>query len=200
MNPTEPKLVRAIFLPAPVLPFTKWTSTIPAEISAKKLHQLSGRIEGVRYLLLTISSCTCRQAGVPSGSCGPIVSSMPPSVRRPRHRIAPKIGPPISSSQCTAQEIDRFRAGLEVGMRDHLGRADGIAQAVAHDVAGIGNVYVAVLSLEHPSRDGSRMIVAGLLGHLMRPQPPRRLEIEHEDLRLQQQGGNRLPLARAARP
>ena len=39
------------------------------------------------------------------------------------------------------------------------------------------------------------MIVAGLLGHLVRLQPARGLEIEHEDLRLQQRGGDPLAFA-----
>ena len=39
------------------------------------------------------------------------------------------------------------------------------------------------------------MIVAGLLGDLVRLQPARGLEVEHEDLRLQQRGGDPLPFA-----
>ena len=64
-------------------------------------------------------------------------------------------------------------------------------------MAGGGDIDVAVLHLEHAGRDGGRMIVAGLLGHLVRLQPARGLEVEHEDLRLQQRGGDPLPLAGA---
>ena len=64
--------------------------------------------------------------------------------------------------------------------------AERLAEALPDRAAGGGDVDVAVGGLEHAGRDRGRMIVAGLLGDLLGDQPARRLEVEHEDLRLQQ--------------
>src|SRR5262249_52765752 len=62
--------------------------------------------------------------------------------------------------------------------------------------AGGGDVDVAVGRLEDARRDAGWMVVAGLAWHLLRVEPARALEIEHEDLRLQKRGGHLLALAR----
>ncbi len=49
--------------------------------------------------------------------------------------------------------------------------------------------------LNTPVGIAGRVIVAGLLRHFLHLQPARRLEVEHEDLRLQQRGGDPLAFA-----
>src|SRR3974390_60581 len=87
------------------------------------------------------------------------------------------------------------QAGLYFIAVDQLWRFDRLAGALPHHLAGGGNVDVAVLGLEHAGRDTGRMIVAGLLGDLVHLQPARGLEVQHEDLRLKERGGDPLAFA-----
>src|SRR5262245_878644 len=79
---------------------------------------------------------------------------------------------------------------------DQLGRAERGAKTLPDLLAGRGDVDVAIGGLEHAGRDRGRMIVAGLLRHFALHQPARRLEVEHEDLRLQERGRDVLAFLR----
>src|SRR5215475_10188515 len=86
-------------------------------------------------------------------------------------------------------------SGGELRIGEKGGRIESLAKALPHLPTGRGNVDIAVARLEHPGRDAGWMVVASLSGNLARIEPARGLEIEHEDLRLQQRGGNLLALA-----
>src|SRR5262249_36632451 len=62
----------------------------------------------------------------------------------------------------------------------------GATEPLPQPFSGGGDVDVPVAGRKNAGRNGSRVVVAGLLGHLARDQPARRLEVEHEDLRFQQ--------------
>ncbi len=117
------------------------------------------------------------------------------------------------------QQLDPVRAGLATQDRGELGvqriavlRAVGrrrvrgvLGQLLVADRAAKASpdlltrdrdVDVAVAGREHAGRDAGRMIVAGLLGYVVIDQPARRLEVQHEHLRLQQRGLDPLALAR----
>src|SRR5262249_24904242 len=83
-----------------------------------------------------------------------------------------------------------FRSLGQFGLPERLTRA------LPYLAAGRGDIDVAVGGLEHASRNRSRVIVAGLLWHFGLDQEARRLEVEHEDLRLQERGGDVLALLR----
>src|SRR5712672_2514606 len=87
-------------------------------------------------------------------------------------------------------------AGRIVGIGDHVGRFDRLAEAFPDLLPGRRDVDMAVGGLEHSGRDAGRVIVARLLGDLALDQIARRLEVEHEDLGLQQRCLDVLALAR----
>src|SRR5262249_14778264 len=75
------------------------------------------------------------------------------------------------------------------------GRLERSAKALPHLTTGRGNVDIAVARLEHAGRDTGWMVVACLPWNFPGIEPARGLEIEHEDLGLQQGGGDLLALA-----
>jgi hypothetical protein len=87
-------------------------------------------------------------------------------------------------------------AGLVVGVLGQLRPVDRAAEAAEDLVAGRGDVDIAVAGLKHAGRDAGRVVVAGLLRHLVRDGPARALEVEHRDLRRQQRAFDPLALAR----
>ena len=66
------------------------------------------------------------------------------------------------------------------------GLPEGIAEPLPHPGRGGGDGDRPVGGRKHAGRDRGRMVVAGLPRHLAGQQPARRLEIEHEDHRLEQ--------------
>ena len=88
----------------------------------------------------------------------------------------------------------RRRGGI-VGIGHKLRRADRLRATLPDPPAGGGDVDVAVRGLEHAGRNAGRMVVAGLLRHVLFHQPARGLEIQHENLRLQQRGLHPLAFA-----
>ena len=86
-------------------------------------------------------------------------------------------------------------AGRIIGVRGERGRADRLAHARPDLRPAHREVEVAVARLVHAGRDRGRMVVAGLLGDFAFHQPARRLEVEHEELRLQERRLHPLALA-----
>src|SRR6266404_6325728 len=130
------------------------------------------------------------------------------AVDRPaRHAGLVQGGNPLRAGLGPGDRADALVYGLAVlraqgaafmlGMAEQLRRAHGLAKALPQIVARGGDIDVAVGGGKYAGRDARGVVVAGLLGNLALDQPPRRLEVEHENLRLDQRGMH--PLANAGR-
>ena len=95
------------------------------------------------------------------------------------------------------ERVAVLRARRAVGVVRILqerGRRDGLAEPFPDRLPGGGDVDIAVVGLVDAGRCAGRMIVAGLLGDFTLHQITGGLKVEHENLRLQERGGDLLAL------
>src|SRR5207253_4539921 len=85
--------------------------------------------------------------------------------------------------------------GREARVGQQVRPLDRATEPVVDVVAGGGDVDVAVLRLEHAGWNTGGMVVARLRRHFVTHQPPRGLEVEHGEHRLQERGVYPLALA-----